>query len=85
MFERLHRQMTLFCAAVTGIILVVMTLLCLFPVSYTHLDVYKRQGIGGPAGAAGAATSDSGSRAAADLSWMQKSWKTVEKPCGAGK
>ena len=30
MFERLHRQMTLFCAAVTGIILVVMTLLCLF-------------------------------------------------------
>lgn len=30
MFERLHRQMTWFCASVTGAILVAMTLLCLF-------------------------------------------------------
>lgn len=29
MFQKLHRQMTWFCMAVTGVILVAMTLLCL--------------------------------------------------------
>ena len=46
---------------------------------YYQDGVYAVEASGGPAGAAGAATSDSGSRAAAYLSRMQKSWKTVGK------